>query len=213
MDDRGRDAVRHSYDAVAEAYLAQLGDELEHKPLDRALLQMVLERRDANRLVADIGCGPGHVAGWLAERGATVVGIDLSPEMVALGSRHFPAVEFRQGDLLVLPAADGEFGVVVALYCLIHLAPEELGPAASELHRVLAPGGVLLVSFHLGSEVRHRSEWFGQQVDVDFRFYELDQVSVPLEAAGLVVDVRLERAPYPEEAETRRGYLLARRPA
>jgi len=196
---------------VSDEYLAKLGDELDHKPLDRALLQMLLECRPVGRPMADIGCGPGHVAGWLADRSTDVVGIDLSESMVALGRRSFPAVEFRQGDLLALPAADGEFGAVVALYCIIHLGSHELGPAMAELWRVLAPGGLLLVSFHLGTEIRHLSDWFGHEVDVDFQFYELDQVIGPLEAAGFILEMSLERSPYAEEAETRRGYLLARR--
>lgn len=211
MESAGHDATRRGYDQVADEYLVQFADELGHKPLDRALLRMLVEGRDAARPMADIGCGPGHVAHFLAGLGADAVGVDLSPAMVAVGRRTFPEVEFRQGDLLALPAADQEFGAVVALYCIIHLAPDELDRAAGELHRVLAPEGRLLVSFHVGTEVRHRSEWFGHAVDLDFRFFELETVTHALESAGFALEVQLERAPYVEEAETRRGYLLARR--
>ncbi|MFG2843776.1 class I SAM-dependent methyltransferase [Kitasatospora sp. NPDC048296] len=207
----GHGRVRGSYDAVAEEYLGRIGGELAYKVVDRALLGVVVEEA-AGGVVADLGCGPGHVAGWLAEQGAGVVGVDLSPRMVELARREQPKAEFRTGDLLALPAADGEFAAAVALYSVIHLEPEELLPAFVEMWRVLRPGGVLLVSFHLGDEVRRMEEWWGHRVDVDFHFRGTDAVAARLAEAGFAVEARLEREGLPEEAPTRRGYLLARRP-
>ncbi|MFD8705257.1 methyltransferase domain-containing protein [Kitasatospora sp. NPDC059648] len=209
VNDHGR--VRASYDTVAEEYLGRIGGELAHKVVDRALLGAVVEEA-AGGVVADLGCGPGHVAGWMAGLGAQVVGIDLSSRMVELAAREHPGAAFRTGDLLALPAADGEFAAAVALYSVIHLAPDELLPAFTEMRRVLRPGGVLLVSFHLGAEVRQLDEWWGHRVDVDFHFLETGAVAARLTEAGFAVEVRLEREGLPEEADTRRGYLLARRP-
>jgi ubiquinone/menaquinone biosynthesis C-methylase UbiE len=205
------DSVRRSYDAVAENYAAGFRDELAHKPLDRALLGCLIEQAERGVSVADLGCGPGHVSAWLASLGATAVGIDLSEGMIAVGRREYPEVEFRQGDFLDLPASNAEFGAVVALYSIIHLELSELGRAFEEIHRVLRPSGLVLVAFHIGSEVRHTAEWWGHAVDVDFRFFEPPDIVEALEAAGFAVEVRLERTRYPEEIETRRAYLLARR--
>lgn len=203
------DPVRRSYDTVAENYAAGFRDELAHKPLDRALLASLAEQ--AQGPVADLGCGPGHVAAWLTERGMTAVGIDLSPVMAAVGRREHPEVEFRVGDLLDLPAEDEEFGAAVAFYSVIHLEAAELGRAFGEMHRVLRPGGLALVSFHIGSEVRRLTEFLGHDVEVDFHFFEPPQVIAAVEEAGFAVDMRLERTHYPQEVATRRGYLLARR--
>jgi ubiquinone/menaquinone biosynthesis C-methylase UbiE len=207
----GHDSVRRSYDAVAERYAAQFSDELAGKPLDRALLACLIEQAQPGAPVADVGCGPGHVAAWLADHGVGAVGIDLSAAMVAAGRRDHPAVEFREGDFLDLPAADGEFGAVVALYSIIHLEPGELSRAFAEIRRVLRPAGLALVSFHVGSEVRHLAEWWGFAVDVDFRFLEMADAAGALERAGFDVQAQLERRSYPGEVETRRGYVLARR--
>ncbi|MFJ9946741.1 class I SAM-dependent methyltransferase [Kitasatospora sp. NPDC091207] len=204
--------VRAGYDNVAPEYRRRIGGELAHKAVDRALLGVVVEAARGGP-VADLGCGPGHVAGWLAERGAAVVGIDLSPAMVEIARRDHPGAEFREGDLLRLPAADGEFAAAVALYSVIHLEPDELRPAFEEMWRVLRPSGTLLVSFHLGTEVRRLDEWWGHPVTIDFHFLESERVAALLEEAGFGVEARLERAGLPEEAATRRGYLLARREA
>jgi ubiquinone/menaquinone biosynthesis C-methylase UbiE len=204
-------SVRRSYDAVAGHYAGSFRGELAGKPLDRALLTCLAEQAGDGAPVADLGCGPGHVAAWLAERAVATVGIDLSPAMVAAGRKDHPDVEFREGDFLQLPAADGEFAAALAFYSVIHLEPDELGPAFTEIRRVLRPGGSLLVAFHAGSEVRHRTEWWGHSVDLDFRFLQPAEIAETLERAGLPVEMTMERVSYPGEIETRRAYLLARR--
>jgi SAM-dependent methyltransferase len=206
----GHGPVRRSYDAVAEKYAAGFRDELSHKPLDRALLACLIEQAEPGAPIADLGCGPGHVAAWLAGHGAAAVGIDLSAAMVAVGRRDYPGVEFREGDLLDLPAADDEFGAAVAFYSIIHLEPPELPRAFEELRRVLRPSGLALVSFHVGTEVRHLTQWWEVEVDVDFRFLEVASVAETMQRAGFAVEAQIERANYPGEVETRRAYLLAR---
>jgi SAM-dependent methyltransferase len=204
-------SVRWSYDAVAKEYATGFRGELAGKPLDRALLACLAEQAEDGAPIADLGCGPGHVAAWLAGRGVAAVGIDLSPGMIAVGRREYPQVEFREGDFLELPAADGEFGAAIAFYSIIHLEPGELSRAFQEIHRVLRPHGLFLVSFHIGSEVRHLDEWWAHAVDVDFRFFEPPSISAAIERAGFCTEMRLERVSYPGEVETRRAYLLARR--
>lgn len=204
------DRAQRSYDSVAEEYQQRFEDELDHKPLDRALLGTLIEEAGPGAAVADLGCGPGHVAAWIAARGVACVGIDLSPAMVSLGRSRHPDVEFRQGDLVALPADDGEFGALLAFYSIIHLQEDELRPAFAEMARVLRPGGWALVSFHGGTEVRHLDDWFDRPVDLDFRFFERDQVTAAMADGGLSVEAWLERAHYPGEAETRRVYLMAR---
>jgi ubiquinone/menaquinone biosynthesis C-methylase UbiE len=121
-----RHCVRQSYDAVAEEYAIGFRDELTSKPLDRALLACLVEQAEDGVPIADLGCGPGHVAAWLADRGVATVDIDLSPAMIAVARRKYPQVEFREGDFLELPAADGEFAAVVAFYSIIHLESGQL---------------------------------------------------------------------------------------
>lgn len=204
-------SVRRSYDCVAEAYAAGFRDELAAKPLDRALLGCLAEQAGDGAAIADLGCGPGHVAAWLAGRGVTAVGIDLSPAMIAAGRRDYPQVQFRVGDLLELPAADGEFAAAIAFYSIIHLAPGELPRAFAEIHRVLRPGGIFLIAFHAGAEVRHLDQWWGNAVDIDFRFFQPPEIVDALQRADFRTEMRLQRVNYPGEVETSRAYLQARR--
>src|SRR5579871_3756970 len=74
--------VPTSYDRVAAEYARRIFDELQHKPLDRELLDRFAARVPPDAIACDLGCGPGQIARYLYERGVQVVGVDLSPEMV-----------------------------------------------------------------------------------------------------------------------------------
>ena len=81
--------VRDSYDCAADAYAQHLADELERKPLDRHLLDRFAEETRGRGLVADVGCGPGHVARYLHDRGVSIVGIDLKGPSTTVGGAIF----------------------------------------------------------------------------------------------------------------------------
>jgi ubiquinone/menaquinone biosynthesis C-methylase UbiE len=207
--------IREAYDAVADAYAQRFADELSHKPLDRALLGMFVEQLPSrNGLIADIGCGPGHVARYIKSLGFRAMGVDLSPAMVENARRSDPSIEFEVASMLALPAGDGRWDGIVALYSIIHLKPNEVHAALAEFFRVLTNRGLLMLSIHVGNEVRHVDEFLGQAVSLDFRFMETSDLETALEDAGFEVMMTLERRPYePYESPTRRGYILARKPA
>jgi SAM-dependent methyltransferase len=98
--------VRESYDSAAEAYTEHLASELAQKPLDRHLLNRFAEATRGRGLVADVGCGPGHVARYLHDQGVAIVGIDLSPEMIRCAARLHPGLEFMVGDMRELSLPD-----------------------------------------------------------------------------------------------------------
>lgn len=103
----------------------------------RPLLDAVNVRNGVRLL--DVATGPGYAAAAAAERGASAAGVDFSAAMVAEARRHFPAVEFREGDAEDLPFPDNTFDAVVMNFGLLHLGrPEQ---ALAEAWRVLRPGG------------------------------------------------------------------------
>jgi SAM-dependent methyltransferase len=206
------DGVRDSYDAVAAQYVAHVYDELRDKPLDRMLLDEVAAEAAGRGPVCDLGCGPGHVARYLRERGADIRGIDLSPALIGEARRLNPGLRFDVADMRSLPVADASFAAVIAFYSMIHLEDEGLREAAGEIRRVLRAGGILLASFHRGTETVHFDDWWGVGVDLDFRFFEPDVIENVLTEAGLAVERVIHRAPYPgAEVDTQRFYVRARK--
>jgi SAM-dependent methyltransferase len=209
--------ARAVYDAVAAEYERRLGGELDGKPLDRALLVAFVELVGTGTL-ADVGCGPGHVTRFLAARHPDVVGIDLSPGMIAVARECGPDQRFLVGSLLAVPVGDGALSGVLALYSIIHLDAAGRTRAARELARVVRAGGRLLVAFHVDSpefavgEVNHLTEWFGHPVQLDGYFLDPDDVLAEMQAAGFALVARLDRAPIADvEYPSRRCYLLMQR--
>ena len=205
--------VRSGYDRVAQQYAAEFHNEMEKKPFDRKMLDWLIEKVADLGPICDLGCGPGQIAGYFHARGASACGIDLSDEMVRCARSLNPGVPFEQGDMLALSSvADSTFGGVAAFYSIIHIARERVVEALSELKRVLKPGGVLLVTFHIGKDVVHKDEWWGKPVSIDFLFYETGEMKTNLREAGFELSEVIERDPYPDiEYQSRRAYIFARK--
>jgi SAM-dependent methyltransferase len=213
MMDQTIGEVQRSYDRVAEEYARRIFGELEHKPFDCQLLDRFAARVKGCGPVCDLGCGPGHVARYLHERGVRVFGIDLSPVMVEQAQRLNPGIPFRQGDMLSLNFLDNAWGGIAAFYSIIHIPRTEVCAALAEMKRVLRPGGLLLLAFHVGDETMHLDEWWGHSVSVNFLFFRPEEMAESLRATGFEVEEVLERDPYPEvEHQSRRAYIVARKP-
>lgn len=204
--------LQATYDGVAEEYVRRIYDELQHKPLDRQLLSELAARLQGQGWICDMGCGPGHVARYLQAQGAQVLGIDLSPAMVAQARHLNPNIEFQVGNMLALEVPAEAWAGIVAFYSLIHIPRAEVVNALREFHRVLQPNGMVLVAFHQGTDSVHLSEWWGQTVSADFIFFHISEMIEYLLTAGFVIEVVAEREPYPEvEHPSQRGYIWARK--
>jgi SAM-dependent methyltransferase len=203
--------ISASYDSAAKAYAEHLADELARKPLDRHLLNRFAEETRGRGLVADLGCGPGHVARYLHEKGVTIVGIDISPAMVEVAAGLNHGLELRVDDMTRLSLANASLAGIVSFYSIVHFNSDELGTVFREMRRVLMPGGMALVAFHVGDQVVHLDDLFGAPVSLDFRFHDPGEVVEALRAAHLPVIEHVEREPYEGvEYPSSRCYLLAR---
>ncbi len=202
-----------SYDQVAAEYAEKFKDEMDDKPFDRACLNRLAREVGTLGSICDMGCGPGQIARYLHRQGVDTLGVDLSPRMVAEAQRLNPEVYFHQGDMLALPDADNSWGGIAAFYCIIHIPREQIVAALREMKRVLKPGGVLLITFHIGQEIKHLDEWWEKPVNLDFAFYEPEEMESWLKEAGYELEETLLREPNPAvEVATRRAYVFARKP-
>ena len=213
MDAKLIQSIRENYDRLAEAYARQLFRELENKPLDRQLLDRFAAETAGRGEVCDVGSGPGHVARYLRNAGATVSGLDLSPRMIELARQLNPDICFREGNMLALDFESGSLAGIAAFYAIVNIPRESLPVVFKEMHRVLQPGGLLLLAFHVGDETVRPAELWGQPVSMDWFFFLTPEVQRLLEAAGFRIDEVIERDPYPPDVEhqSRRAYIFARK--
>jgi SAM-dependent methyltransferase len=205
--------TQNGYDTVASEYAEKFKDEMDDKPFDRDCLDRLAREVGGLGPVCDVGCGPGQIARYLHRQGVKALGVDLSPKMVSEAGRLNPEIHFHQGNMLALPDADNSWGGIAAFYCIIHIPREQIVDALREMKRVLKPGGVLLVTFHIGSEIKHVDEWWEKPVNLDFAFYQPSEMKAWLKDAGFELEETLVREPNPEvEIPTQRAYLFARKP-
>ncbi|GAA2067300.1 class I SAM-dependent methyltransferase [Leifsonia soli] len=141
----GNEPSETAYDRIAEGYAqlnaSSLMNEFYNRPAIIELAGDVEGRR-----ILDAGCGTGPILADLRDRGAEVVGIDSSAQLLQHARERLGSnVDLRVADLASpLPFEDDAFDDIVASLVL-HYMPD-WGPTLAEFHRVLRPGGRLIVS-------------------------------------------------------------------
>jgi SAM-dependent methyltransferase len=140
-----------------------------------------------------------------------VIGVDISPKMLEIARAAYPAVAFREGTMLALPAGRGDWAAIVALYAILHLDDAQLRRAFDEFARVLQPGGLLLVAVHVGRERRREERWWGMPAALTGYFHEPQELKELIASAGFTIERTERRPPYPGEYPSERCYVLARR--
>lgn len=202
--------TRNGYDLTAAMYAERFHAHLHDKPLDRAMLAGFAGLVERQRVVADVGCGTGATSRMLADFGLDVLGIDLSPNMVAEARRRNPDLNFQVGSMTDMDLDDGRLDGICAWYSVIHV-PDELVPHVfSEFRRVLRPGGWALLAFQVGDHPRTFTEMFGEQVALTFYRRQPDAVAQLLDEAGLKPYAGLVREPNDDGFEsTPHAYLIA----
>ncbi len=122
--------------------------------MNTALLARWLPQRDGLRILKTDLFDEAVASGLfplLRSAAARVAGIDVSPAVVAGARRRYPELDAVVADVRRLPFADGEFDVVVSVSTLDHFeTADDLRAAFTELRRVLAPAGELLVTLDNG---------------------------------------------------------------
>lgn len=205
-------AIRSAYDIASAEYSRKFINELDHKPFDRELLKRFAGLIGAGRPVLDIGCGPGHTTAYLNSLDLTATGIDLSPKMIEHAAESFPESRFEVGDFFCLPRTSSSIAGILAFYCIVHLTQDQLVSAFTEMYRVLRADGVLLLSFHVGSEVIHAENFLGTNAVLDFTFFQPFQIETALKEVGFTPIEAIVREPYETEHPSQRCYMMAYKP-
>lgn len=210
-DDRTR-ATRLLYATVAATYREVLPDTRYEAPLELGLLdQFIRELPESDLPVLDAGCGTGRMIQYLSARGVSkVVGVDLSPEMVAFARASNPTVSIETADLRALPQADASIGAILCWYAIIHSTHSEVVSIMREARRVLSPGGTVLFGFQAGTGEREVERAYGHDITLHGVLHEPSQIAQLLSAAGFDIMAIVDRAPVAKE-RNRQGFVMARR--
>jgi len=212
--DAKTDELRTAHDVLAEWYVDHLAGVLDRTPVERAVLDLFCELARAGDLgdvVADVGCGTGRLAPYLAARGVSPRGIDLSPGMVQVARRDYPDFAFDVADLRHLPFEDASLAGVVCWYSLIFLAPTDRATAFGELARVVKPGGYLVTAFKAGDgTLRRGGRSAGLGVEYDGYWLSAQEMRDRVAVAGFATVFQGSRPAEEQDAYTH-DYLLARR--
>ena len=129
--------------------------------------------------VLDLGCGPGHDSGHMAQAGLVVEALDASPEMVAL-ARASHGVDARQGRFDDLDA-EARYHGIWASFSLLHAPRADMPHHLAAVARALKPGGLLGLSLKEGTgEGRDRLGRF-------YTFYTEDDLRALLADVGLTL--------------------------
>ncbi|WP_328989462.1 class I SAM-dependent methyltransferase [Kribbella sp. NBC_01245] len=183
--------ARSSYDTVAETYAELIPPLFAKDATGRGMLAAFAELVPTGLPVADVGCGPGHVTAHLNSLGLPVFGVDLSPKMVEIARQTYPGLRFEVGSMTALEVPDEALGGIVAWWSIFHLSPDVLPTLFAQFHRKLAPGGQLVIGFHVGDETIRPEQAYGHPVSYESNRLQPDHLTDLLTHAGLPVTARL----------------------
>ncbi len=205
--------IERLYDTVAREYAEVFSGEHEKKPLDQVVLKRFADLIGERRPVWDLGCGPGQTTRYLHALGIDISGLDLSAGLLEEARGLHPGIHFQKGNLLALDFADDAIAGAVAFYAIVHFDEEQVRQAFREVFRVLQPGGLFLLTYHIGNEIIRVEEFLGKRVAIDFMLFSSGFILDTLERCGFGIKDVIEREPYPAvEYESRRGYVFAEKP-
>lgn len=206
--------VRSAYDARADEYADAFRSTEPEQPVELAMVNHFAESLRGRRRVLDAGCGAGRFLPILADLGCEVEGLDLSPGLIRRARADHPSFATRVGTLTELPFESAEFDGYFSWYSTIHSADPDLERLLREAHRVLVPGGSILVAFQSGVGVQDLSESYRQRGhDLTLLRYlrSLERMAHELDSAGFTVTARLERAPVGDHETGNQAVLIATR--
>jgi SAM-dependent methyltransferase len=188
------DVVRASYDRVADNYVElNLGD-ITTYPWLRTAIDGFAAAVHGLGPVLDVGCGPGDVTAYLAERGLDVSGVDLSARMIDHARRRHPNQQFTVASATDLNLPDSSLGGILGWWSLFNLPRHILPQVLNSFAQALTPGGHLIIGTHQGDGDLIRTEAYGAiPVTWTTHLWQPEALWSLLTAAGLapVADLRL----------------------
>jgi len=204
--------TRKAYNLAAERYHELFHNEMNEKEYDRRLLDSFASRFHKDSWICDAGCGPsGHIGRYVFDKGIQVVGVDISDKCVELARHYNPKMRFERGDIGNLAFDDDSFDGIISYYSIIDTPKRYVGRIFREFHRVLKPGGNLLVAVKAGTTEGYMKDLLGIQTEIYFTLFTEKEITRYFEKAGFLLEFIERRNPYDFEIRNERIFAIGKK--
>jgi len=189
MKTSSKTKVLELYEKSADSYAEMMNIEIKLPIYSDILSRLAKRIVDIPGLVIDTSCGSGHMLSMyhdLYDQNHALVGIDLSPRMVAISTKRLGSnAKVFVGDMCDLEfAVSDSSAAVLSFFAIHHLDPKNVLKALKEWNRILHPGGQLVIAAWEGSGLID----YGNESDVEALRYKSSEVEAWSEATGFVID-------------------------
>lgn len=134
----------NTYDKIAEKYYEEYGDDLSDTPYIDMFLKYVVGNE-----ILDIGCGPGTLSKYIADKGYLVDAIDYSIEMLKIAEKKINNVNFIHMDMRNIVTTKKYSGIMLA-YSLFHISKKDVKNVLNKYYDLLKDNGVMLIILQEG---------------------------------------------------------------
>lgn len=171
-----------SYQATAEQFALNVAELAPFESIERFCKLLPTKAR-----IIDIGCGTGRDAKVFSEKGLSVVGIDLCPNMIKLAKAHAPLADFRRMDIEAMSFPEASFDGAWAGASLLHIPKNTISVVLDSIYLMLKPQGIFYLTLREG---------IGEELQTDLRygdfkkfwaFYEQNELNEVVKSSGFTI--------------------------
>ena len=204
--------TRQAYNLAADKYHDLFHNEMNEKEYDRNFLDFFTELFKPGAVICDAGCGPsGHIGKYLHDKGMKIIGVDISDRCVELATLHNPEIRFLCENIVQMSFPDKHFDGIVSYYSIINTPKKYVSRIFAEFHRVLKPGGYLLVAVKEGSDEGFINEFIGIEAEIYFSLFSETEIREYYTISGFEIFFIETRNPYDFEIKNERIFAIGQK--
>jgi len=204
--------TQHAYNLAAQKYHDLFHNEMNEKEYDRKLLDSFAARFNKDSIVCDAGCGPSaHIGRYLFEKGIKVIGVDISENCVEIARITNPNIRFEIADIGAMPFDNNSFDGVMSYYSIINTPKIYVPGLFAEFHRVLKPGGYLLVAVKVGEAEGYIDDLLGIKTKIYNTLFTKNEIVKFFKGSGFQIEFIDKRNPYDFEINNERIFAIGKK--